>query len=84
MLIYPLKNWSQVQRTLFLTGKNKEVYAYAYSDQVYIGSAEEIYSELKDKGIDKTEEDSYYFMGPYKIPRSNNSFLTMLQIKCIN
>lgn len=84
MLIYPLKNWSQVKRTMFLTGKNKTVYAYAYSDQVYIGTDEEIYSELEDKGIDKAEEASYYFMGAYKIPREDNSFLTTLQIKCIN
>lgn len=84
MLIYPLKNWAQVNRTMFLTGKNKTIYAYAYSDQVYIGTDEEIYSELENKGIDKEEEDSYYFMGAYKIPRGNNSFLTTLQIKCIN
>ena len=84
MLIYPLKNWAQVRRTMFLTDKNTTIYAYAYADCCYIGTAEEIYSELKNKGIDKATEESYYFMGSFKIPRSNNSFLTTLQIKCIN
>lgn len=84
MLIFPLKNFAHVQRTLFLTNKNKYVYAYAYSEYVYIGTAQEIYSELEGRGLLEIDSEDYYYMGDFKFPRDNNSFLTTLEIKCVN
>ena len=84
MLIYSLLNWQDVEKTLFLTEKTQTIYAYAYADRVYIGTAEEIYSELQKEGLTTQASDCYFFMGDYTIPRDNGGFLTTMQIKCIN
>ena len=86
MLTFPLENWADVEKTLCFTEKNKTIYVYAYSDRVYIGTADEIYSELRKTGmdLDPKNTDEYFYMGDYLIPRDNSGFLTTMQIKCIN
>lgn len=84
MLTFNLRNWHDVEKTLCLTAKNQIIFAYAYSDRVYIGTADEIYSELKREGVALDAADTYFYMEDYLIPRDNGGFLTTMQIKCIN
>ena len=60
MLKFPLKNWGHVEKSLFLTKKNCTIYAYAYAEEIYIGTEEEIYRELKFQGYNEIETEDYY------------------------
>lgn len=84
MIKYPLKNWAYVESALFLTEKEKTIYAYVFSGEILIGTEEEICSELKAKGYNEEKGDDFYYIGKHKIPRDQKSFLTTMKIVCIN
>lgn len=79
MLTFHIENWNDVKKALFLTKKEGTVYAYGVDDRIVIGTAEEIYSELAQH----SDHSDSFPMGKYSVP-SDNSFLTRLEIKCIN
>lgn len=84
MIQIPIIDFSDIKDQFFFTQKGDIVYAYCDSNVILLGSAEELIEKFREYNLWNETEDVYCLGNGKTIPKVKNSFLSTMQIKCVN